>query len=83
MDIYHFLWMSRKFDIGIYTVVTSVIPLRVYIYEGDALLRFCPVPYEPFDPQNLDKYVVGDDYLPIWKVLWKFFLITTFTHSKW
>ena len=28
-----------KFDIGIYTVLTSVDPLRVYIYDGDVLLR--------------------------------------------
>jgi tubulin monoglycylase TTLL15 len=30
--------------------------------------RFCPEIYHPFDPDVLDKYVVGDDYLPIWKV---------------
>lgn len=28
-----------KFDIGIYTILTSVDPLRVYIYNGDVLLR--------------------------------------------
>ncbi|KAJ8979645.1 hypothetical protein NQ317_001352 [Molorchus minor] len=59
---------GHKFDIGIYTVITSVDPLRVYVYNGEALLRFCPVKYYPFDPNNLDKYVVGDDYLPIWEV---------------
>ncbi|KAK2580201.1 hypothetical protein KPH14_012463 [Odynerus spinipes] len=57
-----------KFDIGIYTVITSIDPLRVYAYKGDVLLRFCPVKYYPFDADNLDKYVVGDDYLPIWNV---------------
>ncbi|XP_012272006.1 tubulin polyglutamylase TTLL6 [Orussus abietinus] len=57
-----------KFDIGVYTVITSVDPLRVYTYKGDVLFRFCPVKYYPFDPENVDKYVVGDDYLPIWKV---------------
>lgn len=30
--------------------------------------RFCPVKYHPFDPEVRDKYVVGDDYLPTWKV---------------
>lgn len=30
--------------------------------------RFCPEKYHPFNPQNIDKYVIGDDYLPIWKV---------------
>ncbi|KAL1513685.1 hypothetical protein ABEB36_003062 [Hypothenemus hampei] len=59
---------GHKFDIGIYTIVTSIDPLRVYIYNGEALLRFCPTEYYPFDPTNLDKYVVGDDYLPIWKI---------------
>ncbi|ENN78250.1 hypothetical protein HUJ04_004358 [Dendroctonus ponderosae] len=62
------LLSGHKFDIGIYTVVTSIDPLRVYIYNGEALLRFCPTKYYPFDPANLDKYVVGDDYLPIWEV---------------
>lgn len=57
-----------KFDIGVYTVITSVDPLRLYVYKGDVLFRFCPVKYYPFDPMNLDKYVVGDDYLPIWNV---------------
>ncbi|KAG5887696.1 hypothetical protein JTB14_002017 [Gonioctena quinquepunctata] len=59
---------GHKFDIGIYTVITSVEPLRIYIYNGEALLRFCPTKYYPFDPENLDKYVVGDDYLPVWEV---------------
>lgn len=31
---------GHKFDIGIYTIITSVDPLRVYIYNGDALLRY-------------------------------------------
>lgn len=30
---------GHKFDIGIYTVITSIQPLRVYIYNGEALLR--------------------------------------------
>lgn len=28
-----------KFDIGVYTIITSIDPLRLYIYNGDALLR--------------------------------------------
>lgn len=59
---------GHKFDIGIYTVITSIDPLRIYIYNGEALLRFCSVKYYPFDSENLNKYVVGDDYLPIWEV---------------
>ncbi|KAJ8670438.1 hypothetical protein QAD02_001697 [Eretmocerus hayati] len=57
-----------KFDIGIYTVITSIDPLRIYAYKGDVLFRFCPVEYYPFDSEVIDKYVVGDDYLPIWNV---------------
>ncbi|KAL6449143.1 hypothetical protein ACFW04_000674 [Cataglyphis niger] len=63
-----FLVDGYKFDIGVYVVITSVDPLRLYVYKGDVLFRFCPVKYYPFDPEVLDKYVVGDDYLPIWNV---------------
>lgn len=59
---------SRKFDIGIYVVMTSVEPLRVYILDSDVLLRFCAHPYLPFNSSDLDSYVVGDDYTPIWEV---------------
>ena len=30
--------------------------------------RFCTYKYHPFDPEVQAKYVVGDDYLPTWKV---------------
>ncbi|XP_065217013.1 probable tubulin polyglutamylase ttll-15 [Planococcus citri] len=59
---------GHKFDIGVYTIITSIEPLRVYIYNGDILFRFCPDKYYPFDPENRNKYVIGDDYLPIWEV---------------
>ncbi|KAL6742991.1 hypothetical protein Aduo_016078 [Ancylostoma duodenale] len=59
---------NRKFDIGVYTVVTSIHPLRVYTYAGDVLLRFCSKNYTPFDVNDVDKYVVGDDYTPIWEI---------------
>ncbi|ODN04837.1 Tubulin polyglutamylase TTLL6 [Orchesella cincta] len=58
---------GHKFDIGVYTVLTSINPLRIYIYR-DVLFRFCPEQYHPFDPDVVEKYVVGDDYLPLWKV---------------
>lgn len=59
---------GHKFDIGVYVIITSVDPLRVYIYKGDVLFRFCPVKYYPFDAANTNKYIVGDDYLPTWDV---------------
>lgn len=31
---------GHKFDIGVYTIITSVDPLRVYIYNGDILFRY-------------------------------------------
>ena len=31
---------GHKFDIGVYTILTSIEPLRVYAYKGDALFRF-------------------------------------------
>ncbi|EGT55435.1 hypothetical protein CAEBREN_03372 [Caenorhabditis brenneri] len=30
--------------------------------------RFCPEDYHPFDTTNVDKYVVGDDYTPVWEI---------------
>ncbi|KAG4068324.1 hypothetical protein HA402_007844 [Bradysia odoriphaga] len=59
---------GHKFDIGVYVVITSIDPLRVYIYKGDVLFRYCPAKYYPFDAKILDKYIVGDDYLPTWDV---------------
>lgn len=46
---------GHKFDIGVYTIITSINPLRVYIYYGDILFRYCPQKYYPFDPENVDK----------------------------
>ncbi len=57
-----------KFDIGIYTMITSIDPLRIYVYNGDCLIRFCPKKYYPFDQTDRDKYVVHDDYKPTWEV---------------
>ena len=31
---------GRRFDIGIYTAVTSINPLRIYINQGDWLVRY-------------------------------------------
>jgi len=30
---------GHKFDIGVYTIITSVDPLRAYVYDGDVLFR--------------------------------------------
>ncbi|CAL1543628.1 unnamed protein product, partial [Lymnaea stagnalis] len=63
-----FLIDGRMFDIGVYMVIASIDPLRAYVIDGETLFRFCPQEYYPFDSNNLDKYVIGDDYLPMWKL---------------
>lgn len=59
---------GKKFDVGIYVMMTSIDPLRVYFLANEALLRFCAKPYLPFNSSDLDSYVVGDDYTPIWDI---------------
>ena len=39
-----------KFDIGVYTIVTSIQPLRVYIFEGDVLFRLVEIVCENLIP---------------------------------
>ncbi|CRL07682.1 CLUMA_CG020639, isoform A [Clunio marinus] len=54
---------ERMFDIGVYVVITSIDPLRVYRYNNDVLMRFCPEPFYPFDPKNRMKFVIDDTHL--------------------
>lgn len=61
-----FLIDGYKFDLGIYTIITSVSPLRLYVYWGDMLIRLCPEKYYPFDTTNVNQYVVGDNYKAVW-----------------
>lgn len=63
-----FLIDKRKFDIGVYTILTSIDPLRVYIVDGEVLIRFCQNDYHPFDPSITKKYVVDDNYTPVWEM---------------
>lgn len=57
-----------KFDVGLYVVLTSVDPLRLYVYDEDILVRFCSEKYHPFDSSKTKQYVVFDDYLPSWEL---------------
>lgn len=59
---------GRKFDIGLYVTLTSVNPLRVYIFDTDVLLRFCHKAYSPFNASDAESYVVGDKYTPVWEM---------------
>lgn len=57
-----FLIDGRVFDLGIFVLITSVDPLRIYRYTNEILLRFCPEPYHPFDEHDTRKYVISDDH---------------------
>ena len=59
--------VRRAFDIGLYVLVTSVRPLRIYAYEK-ALVRFCERSY-PSTPRGLaddERTYVISHYAPIW-----------------
>lgn len=47
-----------------YTIITSVDPLRAYIYNGDVMMRYCLQKYYPFNESVLDKYVLSGNYIP-------------------
>lgn len=53
-----FLIDGHAFDFGVFVLITSFDPVRVYRYDADVLFRFCKEKYYPFDPENTDKYVV-------------------------
>ncbi|XP_048586419.1 probable tubulin polyglutamylase ttll-15 isoform X2 [Nematostella vectensis] len=59
---------KRKCDLGIYTVLTSINPLRVYVYEDEILIRCCIQDYHPLDVTNEKQYVVGDEYTQPWEL---------------
>jgi tubulin monoglycylase TTLL15 len=82
---------GRKWDIGVYVLVTSLEPLRVYYYD-DILVRFCKVRCiayscscacsfafsfcfltrlqeawpEQLSAEQVDTYVIADDYTSPW-----------------
>lgn len=58
---------GHKFDIGVYTVITSVNPLRIYVFN-EVQIRFCPEPYLPFDSNNTNKFVVSHNYRHLWEI---------------
>lgn len=53
---------ERTFDLGIFVLISSIDPLRIYRYNQEVLLRFCPEPYYPFDAANIEKYVVYETH---------------------
>lgn len=51
---------DRAMDISVYFLISSIDPIRIYRYTQHVHLRFCEEPYHPFDPLNLNKYVISD-----------------------
>lgn len=58
----------KLWDVGVYVAVTSVNPLRVYVYDN-LLLRHCAEPYqEDLAKAPAEAYVVAEDYAPPWAI---------------
>lgn len=53
-----FLIDGHAFDFGVFVLITSFDPVRIYRYDADILFRFCKEKYYPFDPKKFSKYVV-------------------------
>lgn len=60
------LFEGHKFDFGVYVVITSVNPLRIHYYTKNILLRFCRLPYDPNNFENVDSYVISNVCLFSW-----------------
>lgn len=57
------LWNDHKFDFSIFVIITSVNPLRLYYYNKNVNLRFCKKIYSINDPNDVDCYVIGSDFM--------------------
>ena len=64
-----FLVDQRKFDIGIYTVLTSIDPLRVYVYDQEVLIRYS---------RSTNCYIKGR-----WMVFEKIWVSQNFSQISW
>src|SRR5690349_3140902 len=59
---------GHAFDFGVYVLITSMDPLRIYRWKSNVMLRFCPELYHPFDAEITGKYVVDERHIPYWKM---------------
>ncbi|CRK91457.1 CLUMA_CG005126, isoform A [Clunio marinus] len=55
-----YLVEDRAMDMGIYVLIASINPLRIYRFTGDIWLRFCRDPYYPFNASNVYSYAISD-----------------------
>lgn len=63
-----FLVDGHSFDFGIYVLISSIEPLRVYRYDHEVFIRFCPEIYHPFDSKKKGKYVVDETHLAAYEM---------------
>ncbi|XP_072016356.1 probable tubulin polyglutamylase ttll-15 [Amphiura filiformis] len=52
-----FLVDGRKFSIGIYVAFSSAKPLRAYVLNSTATLRFCPQEYDPHNFTDMKTHI--------------------------
>lgn len=55
-----------KFDFGIYVLVTSIDPLRIYYYGKNTLIRMCEEKYNKSNYDNINSYVISDACMFPW-----------------
>jgi tubulin monoglycylase TTLL15 len=59
---------GRAFDFGVYVLISSIEPLRIYRWKGDIMLRFFSELYHPFDAKNISKFVAMEDFYHYWEI---------------
>lgn len=58
-----------KFDIGVYAVITSINPLRLYTFTGDVIFRYANEKYHPFNASKPESYLLrNDSYKAPWEI---------------
>lgn len=63
-----FLIDGHAFDFGVYVLITSVNPLRIYRYAHENFIRFCPEEYHPFDRNERGKYVIDHEHISVFEM---------------
>lgn len=59
---------GRKFDFGVYVLISSFDPLRIYIYDKNVLIRLCAEKYDKNNYTNVDTYVISDACAFPWEI---------------
>lgn len=54
---------GHKFDFSNYVLITSVNPLRIYLYSKHTVLRICNLPYDAHDISDMDRHVIGETHI--------------------